>query len=101
MKLARHLAVAVAVLAAGAGCNKPDDEACRKALENMRKLMGTSGQSADLTPAIRRCRGGSSKEAVACATKATSRAELEQCGFAHFDEAKPASGSGSGSASGN
>lgn len=86
MKLALAIAAALAVV----GCNKPDEESCRAAVENMRKLMGTSGGTTDITPAIRRCRSGSSKEAVACAAGAKSRAELEKCGFAHFDEVKPA-----------
>ncbi len=47
------------------GCNKPDEDACKKAIENMRKLMGTQGYGGDLAPAIRRCRGGSSKDSVA------------------------------------
>jgi hypothetical protein len=82
------------------GCNKPDEDACKKAIENMRKLMGTQGYATDLAPAIRRCRSASSKEAVACASGAKSRADLEKCGFAHFDEtpAKAPEGSGSGSA---
>lgn len=71
------------------GCNKPAEEDCKKAIENMRKLMKTSSQATDLAPHIRRCRGGSTKEAVECASKATSRAELEKCGFAHFDETPP------------
>lgn len=87
MKLAQVVLVLLA-----AACNKPAEEDCKKAIENMRKLMGTESYSTDLAPHIRRCKGGSSKEAVACAIKATSRAELEACGFAKFDEA-PADGS--------
>lgn len=89
----RFLFALAAVLAVA--CNKPDEDACKKAIENMRKLMGTQGYATDLAPAIRRCRSGSSKDAVECASKATSRAQLESCGFAHFDEAKPTDGSGS------
>lgn len=77
-----------------AGCNKPAEEDCKKAIENMRKLMGTDAYVTDIQPSIRRCRGGSSKDSVACAAAAKSRAELEACGFAKFDEA----GSGSGPA---
>ncbi len=96
----KRLAFALAaVFALGAiGCNKPDEGACKNAIENMRKLMGTQGYATDLSPAIRRCRSGSSKESVECASKATSRAELEKCGFAHFDETPAKAPEGSGSA---
>jgi hypothetical protein len=76
-------------------CNKPAEEDCKKAIENMRKLMGTDTNPTDIMPSVRRCRGGSSKDAVACASNAKSLAELEACGFAKFDEAPAGSGSGS------
>ena len=89
------------------GCNKPAEEDCKKAIENMRKLMKTSSQITDLRPHIGRCRNSSTKESVECAIKATSRKDLENCGFAHFDETPPkvrgdgsAEGSGAGSGSG-
>ncbi|MBA2543565.1 MAG: hypothetical protein H0V17_28245 [Deltaproteobacteria bacterium] len=81
------------------GCNKPAEEDCKKAIENMRKLMGTDAYVTDIQPSIRRCRGGSSRDAVACAGAAKTRTELEACGFAKFDEAAPAAASGSGSGS--
>lgn len=88
----------IATFSIGAiGCNKPDEGACKTAIENMRKLMGTQAYATDLSPAIRRCRSGSSRESVECASKATSRADLEKCGFARFDET-PAKPEGSGSA---
>ena len=86
--------------AALAACNKPAEEDCKKAIENMRKLMKTSSQATDLAPHSRRCRGGSTKDSVACAAAAKSRAELEQCGFAHFDET-PVKVPGEGSAPGS
>jgi len=97
-RLARSFALVVMTFAIG--CDKPDEESCKKAIENMRKLMGTQAYATDLAPPIRRCRSGSSKEAVECASKATSRIELEKCGF-HSAEAtpKPAVGSDSGSGS--
>ncbi len=98
----KRFALVLALLASFTACNKPSEEDCKKAIENMRKLLKTSSHSTDLAPHIRRCRGGSTKEAVECATKATSRAELESCGFAHFDEKPvtlPGEGSGSGSGS--
>ncbi len=83
----------IAVLALSA-CDKPDPESCRKALLNVQHLNGTENPNdpASLEGEVRRCRGGSSKESVECAIKATSLDELHKCGF-H----KPAKGSGSGS----
>ncbi len=90
-------ALAATVALGAIACNKPDEDACKKAIVNMRKLMGTQGYATDLAPAIRRCRSGSSKDSVQCASNATSRADLERCGFAHGGET-PAKTEGSGSA---
>src|SRR5262249_4115850 len=46
-----------------AACNKPSEESCKKAIENMRKLMDTASVTQDIEPYVRRCRGGSTKEA--------------------------------------
>ncbi len=59
----KRLALVIAI-ASLAGCNKPAEEDCKKAIENMRKLMKTSSQATDLSPHIRRCRSGSTNEAV-------------------------------------
>ena len=84
----------IAVLALGA-CDKPSPESCRKALLNVQHLNGTENPNdpASLEGEVRRCRGGSSKAAVECATKATSLDELHKCEFFKV----PAKGSGSGS----
>lgn len=89
----KRLATIVLLVSAVMACNKPSEEDCKKAIENMRRLLGTESFVTDLAPHIRRCKGGSSKEAVACAIKATTRAELEACGFAKFDEKSAGSGS--------
>jgi hypothetical protein len=72
----------LAVLALGA-CDKPSPDSCRKALLNMQHLLGTENPNdpAGLEGEVRRCRGGSSKEAVECATKATTLEELRKCDF--------------------
>ena len=74
------------------GCNKPSEENCRKALDNMEHLLGTESLATpgQIEGEVRRCKGGSSKEAVECAIKATTLAELEKCDFY-----KPTKGSGS------
>ena len=81
-----------------AACNKPSEEDCSKAIENMRKVMGTSSATDDVGPYIRRCQQGSTKDSVQCAAQAKTRDDLVACKFVHFDEPPPASGSGSGSA---
>ena len=75
----------IAIIAAlgFAACDKPSTDDCEKALRNMQKLLGTDnlGTTASLQGEIRRCRGGSSKEAVACAIKASTLDELKNCAF--------------------
>jgi hypothetical protein len=68
---------------ASAGCNKPAAEDCRAAIANMQKLLGTdaAAKNSDNESEVRRCKGGSSTEAVACAMKATTLDELKACGF--------------------
>ena len=65
------------------GCNKPTEEECRAAITNMEKLLGTEAASrnVDNEGEVRRCRGGSSKEAVACAGKAGTLEQLKACAF--------------------
>ena len=81
----RTVALAVVVLAALAagGCNKPTETSCRHALENMRVLLGTDNPTgnASLQGDIRRCRGGSTRKAVACASAAKTLEELRACDF--------------------
>jgi len=73
----------VAALALAVGCNKPSKDECRKAIENMRVLMGTEKLNSDVEGEVRRCNGGSSKPAVECAIKATSLDQLRDCKFMH------------------
>lgn len=76
---------------AGLGaCNKPQAEDCRKAIQNMQTLLGTANvgkEAVDIEGEVRRCKGGSSREAVACAENATTLDQLKACGFM---TAKPA-----------
>lgn len=101
MGMTRATLLLVAVLAVG--CNKPSKEDCRKAIENMRSLMHTTHLQTDVEGEVRRCNGGSTKEAVACAIKATSLADLRACKFMHIPDDEPGSAgsAGSGSAAGS
>ena len=75
-----------------AGCNKPSEESCRKALANMRQLIGTDNavSNADADGDVRRCKGGSSKKAVECAGNAKTLEDLRACDFMKVPYKKPA-----------
>jgi hypothetical protein len=85
MVMKRLLLVVVAIVGAGgaAACQKPTAEDCRQAVNNVRKLYGTENiaKDDDTEAQVRRCKGGSSKKAVACAIQATTLAELKACKF--------------------
>jgi hypothetical protein len=100
MGMTRASLLLVAVLAVG--CNKPSKEDCRKAIENMRSLMRTTQLQTDVEGEVRRCNGGSSRETVACAIKATTLDELRACKFMKIPDEVPAPApAGSGSAAGS
>ena len=96
-----RLALPFLAVVAFAACDKPTPESCRKALVNMQHLLGNESQAdeAQIASEVRRCRGGSSKASVECASKATTIDELKKCEFYKVPEVPivPA-GSGSGSA---
>jgi hypothetical protein len=80
MVMKRFLLV-LAVVAAGA-CNKPTADECRQAITNMETLLDEgAAKNFDVEGEVRRCRGGSTKEAVTCAIKAKSKADLDACSF--------------------
>lgn len=85
-RLARNLAALMfgALLTSSlVACDKPDEDSCRQAIQNMRRLMGTEKLSDNdqLEGEVRRCKGGSSKKAVKCAAEATTYEQLRDCGF--------------------
>ncbi len=99
MGMTRIALLSAVVLGLVAGCNKPSKEDCRKAIENMRSLMHTTQLETDVEGEVRRCNGGSKKETVECAIKATTVDELRACKFMHIpDDTTPDSGSAAGSA---
>ena len=85
------LVALVAVMFALVACDKPSEEECTKAIENMQRILGTEG--GDIRAQVRRCKGGSSKKAVQCATAAKDRKELLACDMIKFDDAPAPSGS--------
>lgn len=73
----------VLALFAGAGCStRPSEEACEKAVTNIRKLTGQTHteMGADKRAAIRSCRAQSSKDTVECMAEARTAEELFACG---------------------
>jgi len=77
----KRFAVVLGLLMLAGACDKPTEENCRKALANVRALLGTESPESDLAGDIRRCKGGSSKKTVECAMNATSHEQLKACGF--------------------
>lgn len=82
----KRFLVLLAIIGAGA-CNKPSADECHAAVVNVHSIVDPGDASFDVDGEVRRCRGGSSREAVACATSAKTRADLDAC---HFRGAKPA-----------
>ncbi len=63
-----------------AACDKPTADDCRKAELNMQRLRHVEDQDrANLEASVRRCRGGSSKDTVACVMAANTVEELDKC----------------------
>ena len=78
----KHLFFVVAVIVA-AGCNKPAESDCRRAVQRIRELTGTAHEEAkqEVEAAVRSCRGNGTKESVQCAIEASSLEQLERCGL--------------------
>ena len=83
----KHLNAAALLFGLGlglaTGCNKPSEENCKKAIANMQFLLGTDHitEGQDMTGEVRRCKGGSSREAVDCAIAAKTLDQLRACDF--------------------
>ena len=80
----RFLLVVAALAPLGTGaCNKPTPEDCQKALSHWKELLGTDTTSriTDIEAEVRRCRGGSTREAVACVINAKTLDEVNACNF--------------------
>ena len=72
-----------AVLLFGA-CEKPSESECKKAVTNIRQIMGTSKMSIDGAQDaawVRSCRGTAKKTSVSCAIAAKSLDGLKTCGL--------------------
>ena len=76
----KRFAVVLGLLMLAGACDKPSEENCRKALANVRTLLGTGSPEADVQGDVRRCKGGSNKKTVECAMAATSIEQLKAIG---------------------
>lgn len=75
----RALPLAFLLLAAVPACNRPTEENCRKAIQNIDKVTGRTPEPVDVAAAVRTCRAEASEEAVACWIAAKSPADVEAC----------------------
>jgi len=71
------------------GCKKPSEGDCKRAIANIRALLGTdkltedSGQNSAW---VRSCRGSAKKESVQCAMEASTLDQLKRCGLLKGEE---------------
>jgi len=80
----------LAILVAAGCSSKPSEDACEKAVTNIRKLTGQSNTDvgADKRAAVRSCRAQSSKDKVECMVEARTVEELDKCGGKFAAEVK-------------
>ncbi len=67
-----------------AGCDKPSEGDCKKAIANIRRLLGTDNLTEDAGQSaawIRSCRGNAKKSSVKCAMEASTVDQLRRCGL--------------------
>jgi hypothetical protein len=79
-------------------CDKPSEGDCKKAINNIRVLLGTDKLTEDTgqTAAwIRSCQGSAKKSSVKCAMEASTVDQLKRCGMLKNVDLEPAEGSGS------
>ena len=73
------LVFVLATVVSGFGCNKPTEEDCQKAIDNINKIHGQTIDKKESAPAVRKCRSSSTKEAVACMLAATTKEQVQAC----------------------
>ena len=64
-----------------AGCERPTDDECRRAVYNMQKLRGVENDATAPDPeaAIRRCRSSGKKDSTLCLANAKTLEEAKAC----------------------
>lgn len=98
----KRILLLVLTTGALAACDKPSEGDCKKAIANIRLLLGTdkltedTGQSAAW---VRSCQGSAKKSSVNCAMEASTLDQLKRCGLIKAEDLEsPPAGSASGSA---
>ncbi len=82
MKLvARTLFVVALSLFVCWGCNRPTEEDCVKAVQNINRIWETSAEASpkNRASALRSCLGSADKASVACLLQAKTREDLKTC----------------------
>jgi hypothetical protein len=64
-----------------ASCDKPTEDACRKAIDNIQKITGieASAGAPDAEAAVRKCRAQASRKAVQCMMDAKTVDDIAAC----------------------
>ncbi len=92
MKKPGLVGAAILMLVALAACEKPSEGDCKKAISNIRRLLGTDKMTEDTGQSaawVRSCRGSAKQSSVSCAMEASTVDQLKRCGLlkaADFDE---------------
>lgn len=83
----------LAFICAGlAACDKPSDTDCKKAIANIRLLLGTDKMTEDTGQSaawVRSCQGSAKKSSVKCAMEASTVDQLKRCGLLEPEDIEP------------
>jgi hypothetical protein len=97
----KKFVVLVVAMCALAGCDKPSESDCKKAIANIRLLLGTDKLTEDTGLSagwVRSCQGSAKRSTVKCAMEASTVEQLQRCGLVKpedFEDPAPAdAGSG-------
>ena len=74
-------ALVMAVGLALGGCDRPNEDECTKAVENLQRLRGLEHDvsAPDPKAAVRKCRANGHKKSTACLAAAKTLAEADAC----------------------
>ena len=60
-------------------CNRPSSSSCKKAYENMTRVLGSREDPVEANSFVRSCRGNGTKKSVKCIIAAQSKEDLTKC----------------------
>ncbi|MFH0902893.1 MAG: hypothetical protein V2A73_19875 [Pseudomonadota bacterium] len=67
------------LLALAGGCNKPGENECKAAIENIDRITNKHNSSDAVAAAVRKCRAYSSRQATSCWANAKTADDLAAC----------------------